>query len=138
MVLLFLGTIFLLLGWQALSSSGKSDDESAPPPSAVTTTTSPTTTSKPPAKPAEVHIYNISGQDGLAGRTRDELVAAGFNVVNVDDLQVPDVTVTTVYWGDEAERATAEEVGKKLNAPVEKRIPELAEQPAGVIVLVTG
>ncbi|CAM3239924.1 LytR C-terminal domain-containing protein [Mycobacterium intermedium] len=137
MVLLFLGTIFLLLGWQALSSSGKSDDES-PPPSAVTTTTSPTTTSKPPAKQAEVHIYNISGQDGLAARTKDQLVAAGFKVVNVDDLQVPDVTVTTVYWADEAERATAEEVGKALHAPVEKRIPELSEQPAGVIVLVTG
>ena len=31
MVLLFLGVIFLLLGWQALGSSGSSDDDSASP-----------------------------------------------------------------------------------------------------------
>lgn len=138
MVLLFLGTIFLLLGWQALSSSGKSDDQSPPPAAVTTTTATPTTTSKPPAEQAEVHIYNISGRDGLAAQTRDELLEAGFKVGEVDNLQIPDVTVTTVYWGDEAERATAEAVGQKLGAPVEKRIAELAEQPAGVIVLVAG
>ena len=38
MVLLFLGIIFLLLGWQALGSSGNSDDESASPASSVTST----------------------------------------------------------------------------------------------------
>ena len=40
MVLLFLGVIFLLLGWQALGSSGNSDDDSASPVSSVTTTSS--------------------------------------------------------------------------------------------------
>ena len=40
MVLLFLGVIFLLLGWQALGSSGNSDDESASPVSSVTSATS--------------------------------------------------------------------------------------------------
>ncbi|HWT48314.1 MAG TPA: LytR family transcriptional regulator, partial [Mycobacterium sp.] len=52
MVLLFLGVIFLLLGWQALGSSGNSDDESASPVSSVTNTTSSSSTStsgKPPA-----------------------------------------------------------------------------------------
>ena len=38
----------------------------------------------------------------------------------------------------EALQAAAEAVAKVLDAPVEPRIPEIAEQPPGVIVLVTG
>lgn len=137
MVLLFLGTIFLLLGWQALSSSGKSEDQSSSPVPAVTTTTAPTTTSKPAAAEAEVRVYNISTKEGVAGQAADQLKAAGFKVTEVTNLSVADVSVTTVYYGDEAERATAEAVGKKLGAPVEKRISALSDQPPGVIVLIT-
>src|SRR5947209_6503686 len=85
MVLLFLGIIFLLLGWQALSSSGKSDDQSSAG-SAVSATTAATSTNKPAPNEAEVQVYNISGKDGLAARTRDQLVAAGFKVGKVADL----------------------------------------------------
>jgi LytR cell envelope-related transcriptional attenuator len=144
MVLIFLGVIFLLLGWQALGSSGNSDDESASPASSVSTTTTapaPTSTSpKPaPANQAEVRVYNISSKEGVAARTRDQLAAAGFKVTDVGNLVVPDVTSTTVYYSDaEGERATADAVGQKLGAPVEARIPALANQPPGVIVLVTG
>ncbi|ARG56331.1 LytR C-terminal domain-containing protein [Mycobacterium kansasii] len=139
MVLLFLGVIFLLLGWQALGSSGKSDDDSSPVTS-MTTTTAPTSTStKTPANQAEVRVYNISGKEGVAGRTADQLKAAGFKVTEVTNLVVSDVSATTVYYGDaEGERATADAVGQKLGAPVERRIAELADQPPGVIVLVTG
>jgi hypothetical protein len=62
MVLVFLGVIFLLLGWQALGSSGKSDDDSASSATSVTSTTSSATTSKPAANQAEVRIYNISSK----------------------------------------------------------------------------
>ncbi|MDT5174843.1 MAG: hypothetical protein QOG37_2094, partial [Mycobacterium sp.] len=51
---------------------------------------------------------------------------------------VPDVSATTVYYTDEGDKATAEAVGQKLGAPVEKRIPALSDQPPGVIVLVMG
>ena len=52
---------------------------------------------------------------------------------------MPDVTATTVYYTDaEGEHATADAVGQKLQAPVEARIPALADQPPGVIVLVAG
>src|SRR6202012_2411975 len=74
MVLLFLGVIFLLLGWQALGSSGNSDDDSASPVTSVTSTTSTSasTTGKPaPANQAEVHIYNVSSKEGVAARTKD-------------------------------------------------------------------
>ncbi|MEB3984104.1 LytR C-terminal domain-containing protein [Mycobacterium sp. 663a-19] len=140
MVLLFLGVIFLLLGWQALGSSGNSDDESASPASSVTSTSSPTsTTSKPPANQAEVRIYNISTKEGVAARTKDQLTGAGFNVTKVDNLTVPDVSATTVYFTDaDGEHATADAVGKTLGAPVQPRIPALSSEPPGVIVLVTG
>jgi hypothetical protein len=142
MVLLFLGIIFLLLGWQAVGSSGNSDDDSSPVTTMTTTSTSaPSSTSgKPgPTNQAEVHVYNISGKEGVAGRTADQLKAAGFKVGEVTNLSVSDVSATTVYYGDgDGERATADAVGQKLGAPVERRIAALADQPAGVIVLVTG
>jgi hypothetical protein len=141
MVLLFLGVIFLLLGWQALGSSGNSDDGSASPISTVTSTTSssPTSATSPPANQADVRVYNISSMEGVAGRTRDELTAAGFRVTEVGNLTVPDVPATTVYYTDaDDEHATADAVGQKLGAPVEPRIPALNDQPPGVIVLVTG
>ncbi|EUA14437.1 lytR cell envelope-related transcriptional attenuator family protein [Mycobacterium kansasii 732] len=140
MVLLFLGVIFLLLGWQALGSSGKSDDDSSTVAGMTTTSTAPSSTSaKPAANQAEVRVYNISGKEGVAGRTADQLKAAGFKVTEVTNLAVSDVSATTVYYGDaEGERATADAVGQKLGAPVERRIAELADQPPGVIVLVTG
>ena len=140
MVLLFLGVIFLLLGWQALGS-GNSDDDSASAVSSMTSTTSSpaTSTTTPPANQADVRIYNISSKEGVAGRTKDELTSAGFRVTEVGNLTVPDVTTTTVYFTDaDGEHATADAVGKKLGAPVETRIPALSDQPPGVIVLVAG
>jgi len=140
MVLLFLGVIFLLLGWQAVGSSGNSDDESASPVSSVSSTTiSSATTSNAPANQAEVRIYNITNKEGIAKQAKDQLTAAGFNVTKTDNLQVPDVSVTTVYYSDaDDEHATADAVGQKLGAPVQPRIPALKDQPPGVIVLVTG
>jgi LytR cell envelope-related transcriptional attenuator len=143
MVLLFLGVIFLLLGWQALGSSGSSDDDSASPVSSATSATSSASStspsSKPPANQADVHVFNISGKEGIAGHTADQLKGAGFKVVDVGNLSLPDVPVTTVYFTDaDGEPATADAVGKNLGAPVESRIPALSGQPPGVIVLVTG
>jgi LytR cell envelope-related transcriptional attenuator len=140
MVLLFLGIIFLLLGWQALGSSGNPDDESASPVSSVTSTTSASsTTSNTSANQAEVRVYNISSKEGVAGRTKDQLAAAGFKVTDVGNLSMSDVTATTVYYTDaDGEHATADAVGQKLGAPVQPRIPALNGQPPGVIVLVMG
>jgi hypothetical protein len=143
MVLLFLGIIFLLLGWQALGSSGNSDDDSASPVSNVTSTTptsaTASTSGKPAPNEAEVRVYNISSKEGVAARTKDQLTAAGFKVTEVGNLPLPDVSATTVYYSDaDGEHATADAVGQKLGAPVEARIPALANQPPGVIVLVAG
>ena len=140
MVLLFLGVSFLLLGWQALSSSGNSDDESSSPVSTVTNTTGASATpNNAPANQAEVRVYNISSREGVAAHTKDQLTAAGFKVTDVGNLSISDVSGTTVYYTDaDGEHATADAVGQKLGAPVQPRIPALNGQPPGVIVLVTG
>ncbi|CKO69718.1 tuberculin-like protein [Mycobacterium tuberculosis] len=140
MVLLFLGVVFLLLVWQALGSSPNSEDDSSAISTMTTTTAAPTSTSVKPAAPrAEVRVYNISGTEGAAARTADRLKAAGFTVTDVGNLSLPDVAATTVYYTEvEGERPTADAVGRTLGAAVELRLPELSDQPPGVIVVVTG
>ncbi|MCZ0727554.1 LytR C-terminal domain-containing protein [Mycolicibacterium iranicum] len=136
MVLLFLGVVFLLVGFQALSSSG--DDESSASSTTVTTTTTTTTTPAAPARP-EVRVFNISTVEGAAEGVATRLRDADWNVAETGNLEVPDVTVTTVYFGEtEGEQQAAEEVGRLLEAPVAPRVPALVEQPPGVVVLVTG
>lgn len=136
MVLLFLGVVFLLVGFQALSSSG--DDESSSSSTTVTTTATTTTTPAAPARP-EVRVFNISTTEGAAEGVATRLRDAEWNVTETGNLEVPDVTVTTVYFGEtDGEQQAAEEVGRLLEAPVAPRVPQLTEQPPGVVVLVTG
>jgi hypothetical protein len=139
MVLLFLGVVFLLVGFQAMGG-GDDDGETSP----IATTTAATTTSTTPSespKPSrpEVRVFNISEVDGAAEGTANRLREGGWNVAETGNLQLPDVTANTVYFSDApGEREAAEEVGRLLDAPVEPRLPELAEQPPGVLVVVTG
>ena len=133
MVLLFLGVIFLLVGFQAMSSGGDSNDDT------VTRTITTTTTTKPPAPKSDVRVYSVFGDEPAATRVSDRLREAGWNVTEASTIEVAELPVTTVYFGPaEGEQAAAEAVGKVLEAPVAPRIPEITEQPPGVIVLVTG
>jgi hypothetical protein len=139
MVLLFLGVVFLLVGFQAMGSSGGSQDESNTPVITTTSTTSSTAPASPAAAKADVRVYNISSDEGAAARTADRLKAAGWNVTETGNLSLEDVPATTVYFSDAAgEHAAADEVGKLLEAPVAPRVAGLADQPPGVIVVVTG
>lgn len=136
MVLLFLGVIFLLVGFQAMGSGNDGSDESSP---ARTVTTTTSKTSAAPAPKADVRVFNVGGDEGAAGRIGDRLREAGWNVTDTSNLAAPELTATTVYFGTtDGEQAAAEAVATVLDAPVEPRIPEIAEQPPGVIVLVTG
>jgi hypothetical protein len=135
MVLLFLGVIFLLIGFQAMGSSSSSDDHST---STVTTITSSPSPS-PAAAKADVRVYNISSDEGEAGRTADRLKQAGWNVTDIGNISLTDVTQTTVFFSDASgEQQAADQVGQLLQAPVQPRVPALADQPPGVIVAVTG
>lgn len=139
MVLLFLGIIFLLVGFQALGSSGSDDDTGTSPASKPVTTSSEVATPAHAAHKSDVRVYNISEQAGLAGHTADQLREAGWNVTDVGNLELPEVHETTVYFGDaQGEHDSARAVGEVLHAAVEPRIPDVAEQPPGVIVVVAG
>jgi hypothetical protein len=132
MVLLFLGLIFLLVGFQAMSSGNDAGDE--PPARALATTT--TTV---PAPKADVRVYSLTGDEPAAVRVSDRLKEAGWNVTAASTSTVTELPATTVYFGTvEGEQAAAESIGKVLEAPVQPRIPEIAEDPPGVIVLVAG
>jgi hypothetical protein len=139
MVLLFLGVVFLLVGFQAMGS-GDDDGEQSP---IATTTPTVTTSASPsesrePAKP-EVRVFNISTVQGAAEGAANRLREGGWTVAETGNLELPDVTANTVYFTDApGEREAAEEVGRLLDAGVEPRLPELAEQPPGVLVVVTG
>jgi len=133
MVLLFLGVIFLLVGFQAMTSGTDASDDT----SALTVTT--TTTTKPPAPKSDVRVYSVAADEAASTRISDRLREAGWNVTESATITAADVPVTTVYFGPaEGEQAAADAVGKVLEAPVAPRIPDIAEQPPGVIVLVTG
>jgi hypothetical protein len=133
MVLLFLGVVFLLVGFQAMSSGNDSSEES----SAVGANT--TTSAKPAARKADVRVYSVAADEAAATRISDRLREAGWNVTESATVTVADVPATTVYFGSaEGEEAAATEVGKVLAAPIAPRITDISEQPPGVIVLVTG
>ncbi len=133
MVLLFLGVIFLLVGFQAMSSGGDGSEDT----SALTVTT--TTTTKPPVPKADVRVYSVAADDAAATRISDRLREAGWNVTESSTITAADVPATTVYFGAaDGEQVAADAVGKVLEAPVAPRIPDIADQPPGVIVLVTG
>lgn len=138
MVLLFLGVVFLLVGFQAMGSGD--DDASEQTPIATSTTSaapSPTEDAAPPRP--EVRVYNISTVQGAAEGAANRLREDGWNVADTGNLELPNVTATTVYFSDApGEREAAEDVGRLLEAPVEPRVPEVADQPPGVVVVVTG
>jgi LytR cell envelope-related transcriptional attenuator len=137
MVLLFLGVVFLLVGFQAMGSGDDSASEQSP--IATTTTTSATPSPSPEAARADVRVFNISSTEGAAEGTANRLREAGWNVTETGNLSLPDVTGMTVYFSDApGEREAADEVGRLLEAPVESRLPELVDQPPGVVVVVTG
>jgi hypothetical protein len=137
MVLLFLGVVFLLVGFQAMGSGDDSASEQSP--IATTTTTSASPSPSPEAAKADVRVFNISETEGAAEGTANRLREAGWNVTETGNLSLPEVTGMTVYFSDApGEREAADEVGRLLEAPVEPRLPELVDQPPGVVVVVTG
>lgn len=132
MVLLFLGVIFLLVGFQAMSSGNDADGDD-------TANRSLTTTSKTAAPKPDVRVFSVTDDQAGATRVGDRLREAGWNVTEATTSPIAEIPATTVYFGTvEGEKEAAEAVGTVLEAPVAQRIPEIAEQPPGVIVLVTG
>jgi zona occludens toxin (predicted ATPase) len=140
MVLLFLGVVFLLVGFQAMGSGDSEGDQSSSiATNTITTNNSATSPASPAPAKADVRVFNISSTDGAAESTANRLRDAGWNVTETGNLSLPEVAATTVFFSDApGEHEAADAVGKLLEAPVQPRVPELTEQPPGVVVAVTG
>jgi zona occludens toxin (predicted ATPase) len=140
MVLLFLGVVFLLVGFQAMGSGDSEGDQSSSiATSTISASNSATSSASPAPAKADVRVFNISSTEGAAESAANRLRDAGWNVTETGNLSMPEVAATTVFFSDApGEHAAADEVGKLLEAPVQPRVPELAEQPPGVVVAVTG
>ncbi|MBJ7340273.1 LytR C-terminal domain-containing protein [Mycolicibacterium sp.] len=138
MVLLFLGVVFLLVGFQSMGGSDDSDSASSSS-TTVTTTAAPTSASpQPAAARPDVRVFNLSDVSGLADQTASRLRDAQWNVTETGNLTLEGVTATTVYFGEApGEKEAADEIGALLQAAVEPRTPAVADQPPGVIVAVT-
>jgi LytR cell envelope-related transcriptional attenuator len=139
MVLLFLGVVFLLVGFQALGSDNSDDSDQSTIAATSTATSSPSPSPSPAAARPEVRVFNISTVQGAAEGTATRLRDANWNVVETGNLELPNVTATTVFFTDApGEKEAADEVGRLLQAPVAPRVPELSEVPPGLVVVVTG
>ncbi|MCV7252627.1 LytR C-terminal domain-containing protein [Mycolicibacterium fluoranthenivorans] len=139
MVLLFLGVVFLLIAFQYLGPNDDSDSSASTSATAATSSTVTKTSAAPAPAKVDVRVFNISEVAGAAENTATKLRDAQWNVTETGNLTLEGVTATTVYFGEApGEKEAADEVGKLLAAPVEPRVPALADQPPGVIVAVTG
>ncbi|MBF6357376.1 LytR C-terminal domain-containing protein [Nocardia higoensis] len=100
----------------------------------------------PPASPAPsidrsvpVQVLNNSLVVGLAGRTAEQLTAAGWTNVRADNYAADTIAETTVYYGNSpGEKAAAEAVAAELGAAVAPKPPGLGNGAAGVVVILTG
>jgi len=99
MVLLFLGVVFLLVGFQAMGSGDSDNDQSSIATTTITTSPATPSPSPEPAK-ADVRVYNISSTEGAAENTANRLREAGWNVTETGNLSLSDISATTVFFSD--------------------------------------
>jgi cytoskeletal protein RodZ len=141
MVLIFLGVVFLLVAFNSLGSGDDGTSSASTPSTSATASPTSTATSTTAAAPekADVRVFNVSEVPGAAEGVANKLRDQNWNVTETGNLTLEGVAATTVYYGEApGEREAADEVGKLLQAPVVPRVPDIAEQPPGVIVVVTG
>jgi len=86
----------------------------------------------------EARVYNNSTISGLAARAADDLNAAGWTVVEVDNYAGGRIPTTTVYYQEGTDqRRIAEAIGAEFGMRVQPRFVGIANAEPGVIVIVT-
>ncbi|MGW4768067.1 LytR C-terminal domain-containing protein [Nocardia sp. NPDC004278] len=102
--------------------------------STTTPTTTPSTTTANRAVP--VRVLNNSTVPGLAARTANELTTNGWTVAEVGNYPGPNISNTTVYYGNSpGEKEAALAIADELGVTAE---PRAAGSGSGVTVVVTG
>jgi hypothetical protein len=132
--------------------SSRTTSKSVPPTTTTTTTGSgaPTTTTTTPGtvppgdgngepeKTVPVRVLNNSKIKGLAATASEDFKADGWQVVSVGNYSATNLPETTVFFRPgTAEEAAARALATEFGLAVQPRIDTLADQPAGVIVVVT-
>lgn len=129
--------------------SSLTTSKSVPPTTTTTSSsgrpTTTTTTTRPPAdgngepeKTVPVRVLNNSKIKGLAATAKNDLVADGWQVVEIGNYSATNLPETTVFFrpGTE-EEAAARALASSFGLAVAPRIDTLADHPPGVIVVVT-
>jgi hypothetical protein len=133
--------------------SSRTTSKSVPPTTTTTTTTrtsesggAPTTTTTvppgdgngEPEKTVPVRVLNNSKIKGLATTAGNDLKADGWLVVGVGNYSATNLPESTVFFRPgTSEEATARALAAEFGLAVQPRIDTLADQPDGVIVVVT-
>ncbi len=95
------------------------------------------TSAAAPATPAPVRVLNNSNVAGLAAQTASLLEDEGFTIEDTGNYSNGTVGMTTVYYGTTpGEEETALEVADALGVSAQPRLPGLADEAPGVIVIV--
>lgn len=128
--------------------SSASTSKSVPPTTTTTTTEGsppPTSGTVPPGdgngepeKSVPVRVLNNSKIRGLAATAADDLRADGWKVTEVGNYSATNLPETTVFFRPNTnEEAAARALATEFGLTAQPRIDTLANQPAGVIVVVT-
>ncbi len=122
----------------ATANSQMQNTSVAPTSSASTSTKSSTTTTVTTTAnhAVPVHVLNNSTVAGLAARTASELTADGWAVAEVGNYPGPNITNTTVFYGNNpGEKEAALAIADQLGVTAELRS---GVSGSGVTVVVTG
>lgn len=131
--------------WSLVASSQSTDKQTSAGSSTTTVPlTTTTTTSTAPSSPTpaasakKVRIYNNSTVTGLVGRVGDDASKAGWTVAATGNYVSGIIPTTTVYFGPRAdEEASAKELAALLRTRVAPRFDGIANEAAGLILIVT-
>ncbi len=116
-------------------SAGESGTAGAttPAPAPTPTDVAPTPTEAAPALGTPVSVLNGAGVAGLAARTADKLTAAGFTAVTPGNATGSTPVASTVFYGSEDLRSTAELVARTVGVQAVQLSP--ADAGSGIVVV---
>ena len=125
----------------AFGGAASAAPNAAQPPAATSAapaaTTRESSAAEAPATPAPVRVLNNSNVAGLAAQTASLLEDEGFTIEDTGNYSNGTVGMTTVYYGTTpGEEETALEVADALGVSAQPRLPGLADEAPGVIVIV--
>lgn len=116
----------------ATATAGTTNPAEAPPASA-SPTTEPTPTTPAPDLATPVSVLNGAGIGGLAARVSERLTAAGFTAVTPGNASGSTPVASTVFFGSEQLRSTADLVAQTIGVPTVVLSP--VDAAAGITVV---